>query len=74
MKEKSFFSFFIFVVPNLPWLFGYASLAADSFAAITRRFREGAPVEIERLAPGQSSARRNGAAAQREEALSATAE
>lgn len=40
MPVKDFYGFFIFVVPNLPWLCANLYLAANSIAAITRRFRE----------------------------------
>jgi hypothetical protein len=39
MREKNFFSAFIFVVPNLPWLLGYLYLACDSVRAINECFQ-----------------------------------
>jgi hypothetical protein len=40
MQERSLYTFFMFVAPNLPWLVGYLYLGYDAFRAITRRFRE----------------------------------
>jgi hypothetical protein len=39
MQQRSFYTFFLFVTPNLPWLVGYLYLGYDAFQAITRRFR-----------------------------------
>jgi hypothetical protein len=42
MRERSFYTFFMFVTPNLPWLLGYLYLAYDAIRAINARFRAGA--------------------------------
>jgi hypothetical protein len=38
----SLYAFFIFYVPNFPWLFGHLYMAYDSFRAITQRFQRSA--------------------------------
>jgi hypothetical protein len=40
MPQRSFYSFFLFITPNLPWLLGYLYLAYDAFGAISQAFRE----------------------------------
>jgi hypothetical protein len=40
MKERTFYLFFLFIAPNLPWLLGYLYLAYDAFRTISRRFAE----------------------------------
>jgi hypothetical protein len=37
MLDKSAWGFFIFWVPNLPWLLGHMYMAADSFVALSRQ-------------------------------------
>ncbi len=41
IQTKTAFSFFIFVLPNLPWLLANLYLAFHSAIAITRCFRHG---------------------------------
>ncbi len=38
MRYQSFYTYFMFYVPNFPWLFGYAYMAYDAIVAICRRF------------------------------------
>jgi len=42
MRERRFYTFFMLVTPNLPWLLGYLYLAYDAIRAINARFRAGA--------------------------------
>jgi hypothetical protein len=39
MRYRSGYTFFLFYVPNFPWLLGYAYMAYDSVRAIHRRLR-----------------------------------
>jgi len=41
MKYLSPYTFFVLIVPNLPWLFGYLYLAWDAFRAIAAAERTG---------------------------------
>lgn len=43
MPVKNLWGFFIFVVPNLPWLIGPALMATDSFGVIMSKFRDVRP-------------------------------
>jgi hypothetical protein len=42
MQDRTFYHFFLFIAPNLPWLLGYLYLAYDAFRAISQRFCEDA--------------------------------
>jgi hypothetical protein len=54
MPAKSWWSFFIFVTPNLPWLIGPLFMAHDSFTAIARKFQ---PTGLTHAVPQEAAAK-----------------